>query len=364
MSAPAARGRYLTTAAVLSLFLTLVESQQGGINGTIPTNQRLMTTRLLTAVVTNNTISFNSQLTRFSDEDADELLDTTEWSILGTLVSFGFCSADSQHGRRSVVRRVGYTLYALVDPETRTPGNIEWQFVDLVPPSSNSTNSSFRVCEGSTDGATFNFRSVSGFDQPFRSLHTIRSPPEQSVGEFSASVCLELRRVEAESRCTSNAPDVATTNVYSGSARDIDNTNVVDLDYEVPALLLEVVTVVALGLEISFVASTLSGANGILKRDWFMIFIVIGTIIFTVWFSTRETIGKLQDVREVWMSAAAERAWQVEIGQVVIRLTGLLVGVDSHVASTSKLVVLPIILIAAFVVALMGNEFRKWWRRP
>lgn len=138
------------------------------------------------------------------------------------------------------------------------------------------------------------------------------------------------------------------------------NTDFYYVAYESETILIELVTAVALSMELALVASILHKYRRLRAFEWFLIGVVMFATLFTASFSVWQTVDKLSPIKAGWMNMLMAQVYLVEGGDFVIEFIGSVFLVSSVVPWTSKLIILPIIVVALMVfLAILVLIYRR-----
>lgn len=293
---------------------------------------------LLSSGIRNGSIAFNAREDDFQPEELQTLLDASFWDILGSSISWSYCSLRSQHGRRSLVKQLTYNLQIVVDPIANPDGRISWQPVGLqagaqgTPDFNREPLPVFGMCL-QTDGnsgfgtsrAGLNFSSLDGYDRArtsspgFRALTNQSTAPEESIQKLLSVACERLRTNALRTPCLvePKALMTAVTSVGGEAAELPERSDVLLLGYQRALLAESSIAIVIAGLFLKDAADAAAGSptTAVGKfLQFHILFALFVAIVSQSFFSLWDLFSRIQNFKRGYIRISISRAWVLANG--------------------------------------------------
>jgi hypothetical protein len=372
----------LARSLALALALVVAAQRAAPARAQLAAQEKLLDDLVQQAVQTR-AVTFATLVRDFSVADAHALAAAPEWSFLAASGGyFSVCSMRSQRARRSVVRKVEYALTVIVRNDSIGTDTLVWEpGVQTSAADDAEQKPRFAVCpidragaaaaggEGDRSGNVGGLVPLAGstaqvlaaFSNLSEAQHVreadppavVRVPPFMS-GPKLASMCNKRRGGEVLNRCWI-PPDAVDVHGSPGRTRpmEMDTTEKEDIlymDYEPEAVVVEFVATIALAIELALVSSILQKARALRLSEWFVIALVMSATVFQACFSAWQTLRRLARLRVGWQRALVLRYYILEDGGRALDIAADLTVIDSSVPWTSKLIIAPIVAVATVVL--------------
>jgi hypothetical protein len=328
-----------------------------------------MQTGLITSVLQlsmmNNRFSFASMASDFTDVERRELMENSTWTLLGQRNVLDFCSMDTQQLRRTVIRTASFVVTVAVNlrqVNDSTPP--EWrQIFQGGDPENNLT---FSECDRGTGVVVMDFKTAKGYEDAETGKALVSQTVAASVGRDTfMNNCFKMRTGTPQNECASGPIRIGRSikEIKRNKAVPHQDRSTISVTYDLEQFFIELVALIALGLEIGLVSSKLTKKRDLKVWEWGMVVLVTAAVAATASFSAYNTLRTLAPIDMSWATTNVDRAWELGEAQAV-SIIGSVTVMKSSCRWPSKLVVIPTLSFAASVdLAIIILSIRRLRRR-